>query len=488
MIRKLLIANRAEIAIRIARTAAEMGIATVGVFSEDDAPSLHVRKMDEARPLAGSGVAAYLDIDQIIRVAREAECDAVHPGYGFLSENAEFARRCEEAGLIFVGPRPETLAIFGDKAQARALATRCKVPVPSGTAGPTTLEEAQRFLASLGEGGAVMLKAVAGGGGRGMRPVHHPDELEPAFARCASEAQQAFGNGALYVEQLLPRVRHIEVQVAGDGTGAVIHLWDRDCSLQRQRQKLVEIAPAAHLPPPTRTALLNAATTLAAAVRYAGLGTVEFLVETTETAKPRFFFVEANARLQVEHTVSEEVLGLDLVRLQLAIAGGETLTGLGLVQDRVPAPRGIAVQVRINMETMAPDGTSRPAGGTLGAYEPPSGPGIRVDGFGYAGYRTGVRFDSLLAKLIVHAGAGDLAAALAKAYRALCEFRIAGVATNIAFLQNLLRHPDVSAGRIHTRFVEEHIAALLTPANGDHARLYFEPAAPAAGAQRLAGV
>ena len=488
MIRKLLIANRAEIAIRIARTAAEMGIATVGVFSEDDAASLHTRKVDEARGLSGSGVAAYLDIEQLIRVARDAGCDAIHPGYGFLSENADFARHCGAAGLTFIGPRPETLAMFGDKARARALAQSCDIPVPRGTSGPTTLEEAQRFLEALGEGGSVMLKAVAGGGGRGMRPVHHPDELAQAWARCGSEAQQAFGNGALYVEQLLPHVRHIEVQVAGDGTGAVIHLWDRDCSLQRQRQKLVEIAPASHLPADVRHALLHDATTLATAARYTGLGTVEFLVEATAAARPRFFFVEANARLQVEHTVTEEVLGLDLVRLQLAIAGGRTLAELGLAQAKVPAPRGTAVQVRINMETMTPDGTSRPAGGTLGAYEPPSGPGIRVDGFGYVGYRTGVRFDSLLAKLIVHAGAGDLNDAMAKAYRALCEFRISGVATNIAFLQNLLRHPDVPAGRTHTRFVEEHISVLLAPANGDHSRLFFEPAAAAGSPQRLAGV
>ncbi len=488
MIRKLLIANRAEIAIRIARTAAEMGIATVGIFSEDDATSLHTRKIDAAQPLRGSGVAAYLDIEQIIQAARDTQCDAVHPGYGFLSENAALARRCEEAGLVFVGPRPETLATFGDKAQARVLARDCKIPVPPGTSGPTSLDEARHFLAALGEGGAVMLKAVAGGGGRGMRPVHHPDELEAAYARCASEAQQAFGDGALYVEQLLPLVRHIEVQVVGDGTGAVCHLWDRDCSVQRQRQKLVEIAPAAHLPADMRADLLRAATTLAAAARYANLGTVEFLVDATPGGQPRFFFVEANARLQVEHTVTEEVLGLDLVRLQLDIAGGRTLAALGLTQEQVPAPRGTAVQVRINMETMAADGTSRPTGGTLSAYDPPSGPGVRVDGFGYAGYRTGVRFDSLLAKLIVHAGAGDLAVAIAKAYRALCEFRISGVATNTAFLQNLLRHPDMAAGRIHTRFVEEHITALLAPADADHARLFFEPASSPAAAQRLAGV
>ncbi|HEY8614854.1 carboxyl transferase domain-containing protein [Phenylobacterium sp.] len=470
--RKLLIANRGEIAVRVARTAAEMGVATVAVFSQDDAASLHTRTADEAVALNGAGPAAYLDIAGVVAAARAAGCDAVHPGYGFLSENAAFARACADAGLLFVGPSPDTLELFGDKAQARALAQRCGVPVSPGTDGPTTLEDARAFLA---EHGAVMVKAVAGGGGRGMRPVQSADELDAAWERCASEAKAAFGNGDLYVERFLPQARHIEVQVAGDGA-EVVHLWDRECSLQRQRQKVVEIAPADMLPIGLRERLFGHATALAKAAGYRGLGTIEFLAAGDEAV-----FIEGNARLQVEHTVTEEVTGLDLVRLQLQLAAGATLPDLGLTQDQVPAPRGHAVQARVNLETMAEDGSARPAGGVLSVYEPPSGPGVRVDGFGYAGYATSARFDSLLAKLIVHAGSGGLERAVAKAYRALSEFRIEGSPTNIAFLQNLLAHPAVAAGQAHTRFVEAHMAELAGRPEA-HPRLYFDAAAQSGAA------
>jgi len=472
-VNKLLIANRGEIAVRIARTAAEMGIATVAVYSEDDAASLHTRKTDEAHGLQGAGPAAYLDIAQIVDAARAFGCDAVHPGYGFLSENAAFARACAEAGLTFAGPTPETLELFGDKARARALARQCGVPVLPGSDGPAALDDARAFLTSLGEGGAVMVKAVAGGGGRGMRPAASPAELEQVFERCASEAKAAFGDGALYVEQFLPRARHIEVQIVGDGA-TVSHLWDRECSLQRQRQKLVEIAPADTLPDALRQQLLAAAVSLGEAARYRSLGTMEFLVDADHPS--RFVFIEGNARLQVEHTVTEEVTGLDLVRLQLQIAAGRTLADLALTQDRVPQPRGHAVQVRVNLETMAADGSAKPAGGTLAVFEPPSGPGVRVDGFGYAGYKTSARFDSLLAKLIVHSGAGGLSRAVAKAYRALSEFRIEGSPTNIAFLQNLLAHPAVASGETDTRFIETHMADLAGQPEA-HPKLYFDAAA-----------
>jgi len=474
-VQKLLIANRGEIAVRIARTAAEMGLATVAVYSEDDAASLHTRKTDQAVGLKGSGPAAYLDIAQVVAAAKEAGCDAVHPGYGFLSENAAFARACGEAGLTFVGPTPETLELFGDKGRARALAQQCGVPVLPGTDGPTTLKQAQAFFKSLGAGAAVMVKAVAGGGGRGMRPVTEAGELAAAYERCVSEAKAAFGAGDLYVEQFLPHARHIEVQVVGDGS-QVSHLWDRECSLQRQRQKLVEIAPADMLPIGLREQLFAAAVALGQAGNYRSLGTMEFLVDGEA-----FVFIEGNARLQVEHTVTEEVTGLDLVRLQLQIAAGRSLADLRLTQGDVPAPRGHAVQVRVNLETMGADGSAKPAGGVLTAFEPPSGPGVRVDGFGYAGYRTSARFDSLLAKLIVHAGAGGLSRAVAKAYRALSEFRIEGSASNIAFLQNLLARPEVAAGEIHTRFIEEHMAA-LAGAPEVHPKLYFDAAARGAAA------
>jgi acetyl/propionyl-CoA carboxylase alpha subunit len=457
MIQRLLIANRGEIAIRIARTAAELGIGTVAIFSDDDAQSLHTRHADATVALGASGVAAYLDIGRIVAAARDAGCDAVHPGYGFLSENADFARACTAAGLTFVGPTPETLALFGDKAEARALAERCGVPVPRGISRPVTLDEARAFM--LEHGCSIMLKAIGGGGGRGMRPVEREADLDSAFARASSEAQQAFGNGGLYVEELLPRARHVEVQVVGDGSGTVTHLWDRECSLQRQRQKLVEIAPAFGLDAGLRAHILDAATRIAAAARYRGAGTIEFLVDARPGAGARHVFIEANARLQVEHTVTEMVTGLDLVAIQLRIAGGATLRDLGLLQADVRPTSGVALQARVNLETMHADGTSRPGGGVLATYEPPAGPGVRVDGFGYAGYATSPRYDSLLAKVIVHAA--DLATATAKARRALAEFRIAGARTNITFLQSLLRSPAITGGVLHTRYVEEHIGELL---------------------------
>ncbi|MCA6243704.1 MAG: carbamoyl-phosphate synthase large subunit, partial [Phenylobacterium sp.] len=479
MPKRLLIANRGEIAIRIARTAADMGVGTVAVYAEDDAASLHVRVADEAVALGRTGVPAYLDIEGVIAAARSAGCDAIHPGYGFLSENADFARACEAAGLTFVGPRPESLRLFGDKAAARALAESCGIPLPSGISRPVSLAEAQAFLASLGKGGAVMLKAVAGGGGRGMRPVIDAAELPQAFERAASEAQTAFGSGDLYVEELMPRARHLEVQVLGDGEGGIVHLWDRECSLQRQRQKVIEIAPAFGLPEALRQEMLAAAVALGEAASYRGLGTIEFLVDARPGAPPRFAFIEANARLQVEHTVTEMVLGLDLVELQLRIADGARLADLGLA-DGAPAPQGAAIQARVNLETMTADGGSRPSGGVLAAYDPPSGPGVRVDGYGYTGYATSARYDSLLAKVITHGR--DLAAAAARARRALSEFKIAGAKTNIGFLQALLASDALPAGTLHTRYVEEHAETLLA-AEEDRAR-YFEPAG---GAVRKAG-
>ena len=480
MFKKLLIANRGEIAIRIARTAAEMGIATVAVFSEDDAQSLHLKAADELFALSGLGAGAYLDGAQICAAAREMGCDAVHPGYGFLSENAGFATLCAETGLVFVGPTPQTLEVFGDKTKARALAISCGVPVLEGSAGPVTRAEAEAFLAGLGEGGAVMLKAVAGGGGRGMRPVARIEDMAEAYERCGSEALKAFGSGEVYVERLLPHARHIEVQILGDGA-EVLHLWDRECSLQRQRQKLIEVAPVTTLDPEVRAAVLDAAVRLGQAANYRGLGTIEFLVDSRRREGAEFVFIEANPRLQVEHTVTEEVTGLDLVRLQLQVADGASLAALNLSQANVPAPRGVAIQARVNLETMAADGTARPAGGLLTAYDTPSGPGVRVDGFGYTGYRTSLRFDSLLAKLIVHAGAGGVAEAARKARRALAEFNIAGAATNIAFLRALLGHPAFAAGEIDTSFVETHMAELVAEVAA------AAPAPTTAPAQKTAG-
>ena len=481
-IKTLLIANRGEIAIRVARAAAELGIRTVAIYAEDDAASLHIRKTDEARALQGRGGAAYLDIEQILAVARAAQCDAIHPGYGFLSENAIFARRCAEAGIVFVGPQPEVLELFGDKVQARALAERNQVPVVPGTLGATSLEQTRAFLAALGPGGAIMIKAVAGGGGRGMRAVYRPEEVDEAYARCQSEARAAFGDSAVYAERLVRHARHIEVQIIGDGSGRVSHLWERECTLQRRNQKLIEIAPSPTLAPAVRARIIAAAVKLAEAVRYRSIGTFEFLVDAAgevdddadeDGNDAAFAFIEANPRLQVEHTVTEQVTGIDLVKAQLQLAAGSSLADLSLEQRDIPKPQGYAIQLRINMETMTAHGGAHPSGGTLSAFEPPSGPGIRVDTFGYTGYTTSPSFDSLLAKLITHTATGSFADAIARAYRALCEFRIEGVPTNIVFLQNLLQHEDVRANRVHTRFVEEHIGALLAPQGEAHQQLYF---------------
>jgi acetyl/propionyl-CoA carboxylase alpha subunit len=470
----LLIANRGEIAIRIARACADLGIRSVAVYAEDDAASLHLRKADSAVALKGRGVAAYLDMAQLLAIAKAEDCEAIHPGYGFLAENAEFARRCEAEGLRFIGPSAEVLALFGDKAAARELAERCEVPLVSGINRAISLAEAHDFLRSLGDGGAVMLKALAGGGGRGMRPVFAAAELDQAFARCQSEARAAFGADALYIEQLVQDARHIEIQVLGDGTGAVSHLWERDCSLQRRQQKLVEVAPSPGLPAATRERMIAAALKLAAAARYQGLGTFEFLLDSQQPE--RFYFMEANPRIQVEHTVTEQITGVDLLQTQLKLAAGHSLEQLNLLQP--PVINGCAVQLRINLESLNADGDTRPAAGTLTAYEPPSGPGLRVDGYGYAGYPVSPAYDSLLAKLIAHAP--DYPSALRRAYRALCEFRLEGVASNLHLLQNLLRHPDVQTNQVGTRFVESHLGELLAAQIQAHPHLFFAQAAAAA--------
>ena len=464
---KLLIANRGEIAIRVMRAAAELGMETVAVCSADDTTSLHTRMADTVITLEKEGAAAYLDQRGIIQVAKQEGCDAVHPGYGFLSESVSFAGQCAAAGLRFVGPSPETLELFGDKAQSRSLAMRCDVPVLPGTDKPTSLEEIAAFLESLGPDGAVMIKALAGGGGRGMRPVTHRDELEEAFHRCRSEAVAAFGNGDLYVEQLLRRPRHIEIQIVGDGQ-QVIHLGERDCTLQRRNQKVMEVAPGFFLAPELRDRLTAASLHLARSLGYKSLGTVEFLVDSESETGKDFFFMEVNPRLQVEHTVTEELTGVDLVRTQLEIACGKSLADLEL-QDRTIRSTGYAVQVRINMETMDAGGNAASSAGTLEVYEIPSGKDVRVDGYGYSGYRVNPSFDSLLAKLVVYSASPRYADAIHKTCRVLAEFRIKGVATNIPFLLNLLRRPEVIENDFHTRFIEEHAADLVPSAEDSSA-------------------
>jgi acetyl/propionyl-CoA carboxylase alpha subunit len=476
--KSILIANRGEIAIRVARAASDLGARAVMVFAANDAASLHVKAGDAAVALPGGGARAYLDIEAMVEAARASGCDAVHPGYGFLSESAAFARACAAAGLVFVGPSPEALDALGDKARARALAIRAGVPVIAGSAGVVTLDEARAFFDGLPVGSAMMIKAVGGGGGRGMRIIREAGEIEAAYVSAAREAEGAFGQAALYVERLMEPARHIEVQVAGDRTG-VLAIGERDCSIQRQHQKIVEIAPAPNLSEATRIRLFDAAVTLAAAVRYRTIGTIEFLLGSNGED---FAFIEANPRLQVEHTVTEAVTGVDLVQTQIRLAGGASLASLGLAAT--PQARGFAVQARVNLETLSDAGAAEPTGGTIAVYEPPSGPGVRVDGYGYGGYATRPDYDSLLAKVIGHATTFDQAAA--RTARALAEFRIEGVETNIGLLRALLDDPVVLAGEATTLFIQKHAGALLERAAALPVRVFEgaaeRTAAPAAEA------
>jgi acetyl/propionyl-CoA carboxylase alpha subunit/acetyl-CoA carboxylase carboxyltransferase component len=468
---KLLVANRGEIAIRIVRAAAELGIATVAVYSEDDDGSLHTGKADEAVALDGVGAAAYLDIERIVAVAKDSGCDTVHPGYGFLAENAALAQSCADEGLKFIGPRVETLELFGDKARARSAAAAAGVPVIRGVDRAVSLAEAAEFMSSIGAGRGMMIKAIAGGGGRGSRVVIDADELGATFERCRSEAEAAFGNGDLYVEEFISRARHVEVQILGDLHGVVAHLGERECSIQRHFQKVVEVAPAPGLPQDLRDQIIDAAMRCASSVGYSNAGTFEFLVDASADDGQSFAFIEANARLQVEHTVTEAVTGVDIVQAQLRLAEGASIADLGL--DAAQAPRGYAIQARVCMETIRDDGSFQPAAGTLSVYEVPSGPGVRTDGFGYSGYTTSLSFDSLLAKVIGHSSSPDFGDAIAKTNRALAEFRIEGVDTNIPFLQSILAHEDFATGNIHTRFVDERMQELA--ATGAPRRRFVEP-------------
>jgi acetyl/propionyl-CoA carboxylase alpha subunit/acetyl-CoA carboxylase carboxyltransferase component len=466
----LLVANRGEIAVRIIRAAADARIRTVAIHPADDADCLHVQYADEAVLLAGRGAAAYLDIDAVLAAARASGCVAVHPGYGFLSEDADFAARCEEAGLVFVGPRPETLALFGDKVAARRLAGEHGVPVAAATDGAVDLEQARAFFLGLGEGAAVLVKAVSGGGGRGMREVRSLAELDAGVERARSEGQSAFGRSEVYLEQVVEDARHVEIQVLGDGTGAVTHFGERECSIQRRHQKLVEIAPAVGLAEEVREALVDHAVRLARAVWFRGLGTFEFLVDPTGSC----VFIEANPRLQVEHTVTEEVTGVDLVAAQLAVAGGATLAELGLDQDRVPAPNGRAVQVRVAAETVGADGMARASSGAVALFQPPTGPGIRVDTHCYSGCRINPAYDSLLAKVIVHTASADMDVLAKKADRALADLRTDGVRTNTGLLRSLLARPELVKGTAGTTFVEGRLSELVAAAPPDPVPLVAE--------------
>jgi acetyl-CoA carboxylase biotin carboxylase subunit len=440
--RKVLIANRGEIAVRVIRGCREMGIASVAVFSEADRESLHVLLADEAVLLGPPPAAeSYLAVDRIIAAARATGADAVHPGYGFLAENAAFAEACGAAGLVFIGPPPAAIRSMGDKMAARRVALQMKVPVVPGTERPLGDDaEAARIATEVGY--PVMVKAAMGGGGKGMRLVRTPAELPGALRAARSEASAAFGDAAVYVERYVEEPRHIEVQVLGDGHGHVVHLGERECSIQRRHQKLIEESPSPFVDPDLRGRMGEAACRIAAAVGYVNAGTVEFLVDGDRN----FYFLEMNTRLQVEHPVTELVTGRDLVKQQLRIAAGEKL---GFTQDDV-AWNGWAIECRINAED--PYAGFIPSPGRIVSLRPASGPWVRDDSGVYSGYTIPRFYDTLMAKLIVWGS--DREAAIACMTRALAEYKVVGIQTTIPILQHIMRDEDFVAGRLSTQFLE----------------------------------
>lgn len=445
-IKKLLCANRGEIAVRVFRAATELKLQTVAIYSHEDRLSVHRFKADESY-IVGRGkspVAAYLGYEEIVKIALENNVDAIHPGYGFLSERAPFAKACEEAGITFVGPPHQVLASMGDKTASRAIAIAANVPIIPGTDSLKTVDDVKSFVSQHGL--PIIIKAAHGGGGRGMRVVKKKEDLEQAFARAQSEALSAFGDGTVFVEKFLERPRHIEVQILADSTGETIHLYERDCSVQRRHQKLVEIAPAVNLPQKVREQLTFDAVKIAKQVGYRNAGTVEFLVDEDGS----HYFIEVNPRIQVEHTITEEITGVDLVQSQIQIAGGKTLKALGLTQDRI-VPRGYAIQCRITTED--PMNNFQPDTGRVEVFRPGEGMGIRLDSSsGFAGVVISPHYDSLLCK--VTGRALEFEPAVRKLERALKEFRVRGVKTNIPFLQRLLSNSDFVQGKVHTNYVD----------------------------------
>ncbi|HME96144.1 MAG TPA: acetyl-CoA carboxylase biotin carboxylase subunit [Candidatus Udaeobacter sp.] len=444
MFHKILIANRGEIALRVIRTCREMGIRTVIAHSTADADSLPVRLADESvciGPPEARG--SYLNIPSIISAAAITDSEAIHPGYGLLSENAAFAEICRACGITFIGPAPEAIRLMGDKAQAREMAKHAGAPVVPGSEGPVAgVDEAQGLADSIGY--PVMVKAAAGGGGRGMRIVREREDLARAYATCQAEAGAAFGSSDLYLEKYVEDARHVEVQVLGDKSGMRLHLGERDCSVQRRHQKLLEESPAPALPPDTRTGLYKAALAVANAVNYVSAGTVEFLVDR----EGNFYFIEMNTRIQVEHPVTEMVTGLDIVREQIRIATGEPL---GYKQSAVRFA-GHAIECRINAED--PEHFV-PSPGRISAWLAPGGPGVRVDSHLMAGYVVPPHYDSLIAKIIVHAH--DRSEAIARMHRALSEIVIEGVKTTIPYHLKLLADPTFVAGESTLARLEQNL-------------------------------
>ena len=447
MFKKILIANRGEIALRIIRACHEMGIRAVAVYSEADRSSLHVRYADEAYCIGkGPAAGSYLNIPQIIAACEISDAEAVHPGYGFLAENAHFAEVCESCNIKFIGPTQKTIEQMGDKSNARKLAAENGVPTVPGSKGiVATVDDALAVAHSIGY--PVIIKATAGGGGRGMRVVHTDISLANAFSTARAEAESCFGNPAVYIEKYVEEPRHVEIQILADEHGNTIHLGERDCTMQRRHQKLIEESPSPIVDEDMRLRMGDAACAIARASGYSSAGTVEFIVDE----HGNFYFMEMNTRVQVEHCVTELATGIDIVRQQISIANGEPLL---LSQDEIKL-EGWTIECRINAED--PDRNFMPCPGTMTTYIPPGGPGVRIDGIGYTGYTIPSLYDSMIAKVIVHAR--DRMAAIRRMLRALGEFQIDGVKTTIPFHRNLLKHPAFVRGtRYSTHFVEEWLS------------------------------
>lgn len=449
MIRKVLIANRGEIAVRIMRSCREMGIRTVAVFSEADRTSRHVMYADEAY-LIGPAIAAnsYLNIEKIIEVAKEARADAIHPGYGFLSENATFARRCKEEGIIFIGPRPETIEMMGDKIEARKCMEKAGVPIVPGTEEPLqSVEEAIELCNKIGY--PVMLKASMGGGGKGMRLIHNEGEVEEAYNMARSESLSSFGDNTVYLEKFVEEPHHIEFQILGDNHGNAIHLFDRECSIQRRHQKIVEESPSPFLTPELREEMGRCAVRAAKAVNYSGAGTIEFLVDKHR----HFYFLEMNTRLQVEHPVTEEVVGVDLVKEQIRVANDEVLH---LKQEDI-RQRGHAIECRICAEDT--EYNFIPSPGIIKQLMEPNGIGVRIDSYVYEGYEIPIYYDPMIGKLIVWATTRQYA--IERMRRVLYEYKITGLKTNLNYLKRIMHNPDFVRGEYNTLFIEKNTKTLL---------------------------
>ncbi|MBG5518070.1 acetyl-CoA carboxylase biotin carboxylase subunit [Pseudomonas aeruginosa] len=442
MIKKILIANRGEIAVRIVRACAEMGIRSVAVYSEADRHALHVKRADEAHSIGADPLAGYLNPRALVSLAVESGCDALHPGYGFLSENAELAEICAERGIKFIGPSAQVIRRMGDKTEARRSMIAAGVPCTPGTEGNVAdLAEALREAERIGY--PVMLKATSGGGGRGIRRCNSREELEQAFPRVISEATKAFGSAEVFLEKCIVNPKHIEAQILADSFGNTVHLFERDCSIQRRNQKLIEIAPSPQLTPEQRAYIGDLAVRAAKAVGYENAGTVEFLLADGEV-----YFMEMNTRVQVEHTITEEITGIDVVREQIRIASGLELS---VKQDDI-VHRGYALQFRINAED--PKNNFLPSFGKITRYYAPGGPGVRTDTAIYTGYTIPPYYDSMCLKLIVWALTWE--EALDRGLRALDDMRVQGVKTTAPYYQEILRNPEFRSGQFNTSFVESH--------------------------------